>query len=942
VPSPQGRVFSFGPFRLVPRQHVLLDGGKAQRLGSRALAILTALVERPGEVVSKSDLMSVAWPDTHVEDDNLKVHVSALRRALGDGSGGTRYIVSVSGRGYAFVAPVTVDRVDEAPTEGSDNHNLPPQLTRLVGRAEPVTHLSQECRDHRLVTIVGAGGIGKTSVALAVAEASIAAFEHGVWWADFAPTRDAALLPNVLANVLGVRLVGDDPIPELVRTLRDRQMLIVLDNCEHVVDAVAHLALEIMRAAPRVRFLATSREPLRVENEHLYRLAPLEFPSLDDASGRPDLRTFPAIQLLIERATAASADLEIKDADLPVLAEICRGLDGIPLAIEFVAPYVGVLGVRGTASRLGDRLNLLPSRRNVVLDRHQTLRATHDWSYALLDEAERTVLRRLSVFADRFALDAASQVASGDGLTASDVVDGAASLVMKSLVSVDVSGAQAHYRLLDTTRAYAFEKLRDQGEFETFIRRYAAYYAGLLFEGWSDKQRLFESGGYASLRDHLDNIRAALQWCFSPAGDLALGVRLAAGAGVYFVELGLTLEARTWSELGLGAIEDALRGTAYECMLQYAFAHALVLSSGNADESQRAILRTLELAVAAGDKDLELRALGGCHIFLCRTGHFNAAMPIALRARDVADETADPEAIATAYGMLSESFYYAGDRTSAHAACETALQKAPPDRKLNTIRFGFDQRIRALTVLAASLWHDGKPGLAATASRETLDFSLRSQDPILIVIACYWGATIALLSGDWRTAEDMIPLMEATGRKYLIEPFPALAAAFEAEMAFRRQGGPMSPARLETTFEAVRSSRYNPSYHAICVVEALTQAGRYSEARTLVDDLVAEMEQGGQALFIPEYHRLRGDILAAEPGADTTEAMGAYQAAIDLAREQSSLAWELRAAIGLARLQRRDDPVRAASLLAPLCARYADGFETVDLAAAKTLLRQLS
>jgi DNA-binding winged helix-turn-helix (wHTH) protein len=285
------RAVSFGSFRLVPTQRLLLEDDNPVRVGSRALDILTALVERPGELIGKDELMARVWRGTFVEDGNLRFQVGALRRALGDGRGGRRYIATSAGQGYRFVAPVSVAETPAAaplPAAATrQSHNLPQQLTRLIGRADAVSRIVARLQRHRLVSIVGPGGIGKTSVAIAVAAASINTYEHGVWLIDLAPLADARLVPSAVAQVLGFDIHSDDPVPGLVGALRDCRLVLVLDNCSHVIEAAAALAVAILRGAADVHILATSREPLRVEAEHVQRLPPLPSGSHRTVSAPP-------------------------------------------------------------------------------------------------------------------------------------------------------------------------------------------------------------------------------------------------------------------------------------------------------------------------------------------------------------------------------------------------------------------------------------------------------------------------------------------------------------------------------------------------------------------------------------------------------------------------------------------------------------------------------
>jgi DNA-binding winged helix-turn-helix (wHTH) protein len=330
---------SFGPFRLSAAQRLLLDGDKPVRLGSRAFDILATLVERAGEVVGKDELIARAWPQTFVDDSNLKIQVSALRRALGDGQGGHRYVATIPGRGYNFVAPVRFEKSPQAPlpatTALASAHNLPLAATRMIGREEAVAALVSRLSRQRLVTIVGPGGIGKTTLALAVAERMIAGCEHGVWLVDLAPLSDPRLVASAVATVLGVEIRSEDPLPCLLAALRDERRLLLLDNCEHVIDAAASLVTAVLGGAPGITVLATSREPIGIVGEHEYRLGPLSSPQPSSGLTAAEAEAFPAVQLFVERATAVVDDFALTDANAPFIAGICQRLDGLPLAIEF-------------------------------------------------------------------------------------------------------------------------------------------------------------------------------------------------------------------------------------------------------------------------------------------------------------------------------------------------------------------------------------------------------------------------------------------------------------------------------------------------------------------------------------------------------------------------------------------------------------------------------
>src|SRR4051812_3294980 len=314
-----GQAIAFGPFRLLPAQRLLLEGDNPVRLGSRAFDILATLLERPGEVIGKDELVSRAWPKTFVEDSNLKIQVSALRRTLGDGQGGRRYIATIPGRGYNFVAPVRVERPPQVPLPATialaAAHNLPLAATRMIGRDEAVATLVSRLSRERLLTIVGPGGIGKTTVALAVAEGLVADYEHGVWLVDLAPLGDPRLVPSAVGTVLGLEIRAENPLPGLVAALRDRRMLLLLDNCEHVIDAAASLAAAVLTAVPGVNILATSREPLGAVGERVHRLGPLGIPPTSSELTAAEAAAFPAVQLFVERVTAIVEDFAVTEAN---------------------------------------------------------------------------------------------------------------------------------------------------------------------------------------------------------------------------------------------------------------------------------------------------------------------------------------------------------------------------------------------------------------------------------------------------------------------------------------------------------------------------------------------------------------------------------------------------------------------------------------------------
>jgi len=469
------QAFAFGPFVLIPERQLLLEDGTPIRIGGRARDILTVLVKRAGEVVSKRELFSLVWPNTVVEDCNLKVNVAALRRTLGDGVDVARYIATVTGRGYRFVAPVQTSgspglMLAPSATERR-SHNLPTGTTRIFGRERAIDTFGRELDGSRLLSIVGTGGIGKTTVALAIAERAVGSFRDGVWLIDLTLPRDPDLVPDTIAAAIGATLHASDRLGALCDLLHAREMLLVLDSCEHFIDAVAACSARILAEVAGVKLLATSREPLQVCGERVRRLPALDTPPVSPCPTADEALAFPAVELFVARARDKLESFELGDADAPLVAEICRRLDGLPLAIELAATRIDTFGLGGLSKQLDDRVHLRIDRR-ASPERHRTLAATLDWSYRLLSAGEVAMLRAVSVFVGAFDVESASVVSNVPLAKASEVL---ARLVAKSLLTTKVDADGMTYRLLETTRADCLERLRVSGEGGPIRRRHVEH-----------------------------------------------------------------------------------------------------------------------------------------------------------------------------------------------------------------------------------------------------------------------------------------------------------------------------------------------------------------------------------------------------------------------------------------------------------------------------------
>ncbi len=939
-----GQTVSFGPFRLLAAQRLLLEGDKPVRLGSRAFDILAALVERPGEVVGKEQLIARAWPQTFVEESNLKIQVSALRRALGDGQAGNRYVVTVPGRGYNFVAPVRHEEVSLAartpavPT--TTPHNLPFAVTRMIGRDDAVAALATRLSRERLVTIVGAGGIGKTTIALAVAERLIARYEHGVWLVDLAPLADPRLVPSAVATVLGLEIRTGNTLPELVAWLRDRRTLLLLDNCEHVIDAVAGLTAAILSGAPGVSILATSREPLGMAGEGEYRLTPLAIPKASSRLTAAKAASFPAVQLFVERVTAIVEDFVLTDENAPAVAEICRGLDGLPLAIEFAAPRVEVLGVEGLAVRLDDSLQLLGSRHRTTVPRHRTMRAVVDWSYGLLGEDEQRFLRSLGIFAGGFTVEAAAAVVPDAAKSRNNAIDYLADLVAKSLVVADCNGIQPWFRLLDTTRAYTLKKLRDHGEFDAAARRHAVFYCNYLEELEDSWSSLLPAEDSVFHGRQVDNIRAAIEWAFSPGGDGALGVALTVAAVPFLMHFSLFDECAVVIRRVLtGDRAGHARTRRQEMILFAGLAFALLTHATPGTSAMLAAWRSAyEIAAELDDPEYRLRTLWGLWINCYFAGDLMGALDVAGQFATLAPDNTPQADLLVGERILGLTLHAMGDHANALRHIDHMLEHyiAPPDRS-HLVRYQYDQKVAARAYKSVILWIQGFPEQAVHLAEYNVRESTATDHLLSAFYSLALGACpVAALVRDGRLLRHFIqrildisvsPTWTAWAERFrnvlLIEQGDANGTRHLAEMLRERP-----PQLLYSWYFGVLAS-------------GLLAQGEFGEARGTIQKALDDAAHKKERWCEPELLRIKAEVVAALGHRDDAGAL--FRQSLALAQEQGALSWELRTATSLASLLRNQGrPADAIACLKPVLGRFTEGFGTPDLISAKQLLDELS
>jgi predicted ATPase/DNA-binding winged helix-turn-helix (wHTH) protein len=957
MPIRAAQVFAPNPERIYMSRQWEIDLGQRELrahgipipIGNRAFEIIGVLVQSAGKLVSKDDLMGRVW-GAIVEENTIQVHISAIRKAFGPDRG---MLKTISGRGYRLLGSWTIGQEEHASAESiyleqvrkpgrPFQTNLPSQTSDLIGRDGAVQYLRNLLSAYRAVTLTGPGGIGKTSLALEVARNLFPTLQCDIWLVELVSLSDPGLVPSAVASVLGL---GGEEISakSVARAIGGKKLLLVLDNCEHVVDAVASLTETIVRLCPATSVLATSREVLRIEGEHVYRVPALDVPPKRQEESRIVLE-HSAVQLFIARTTALRSDFSADGDSLTAISAICRHLDGIPLAIEFAAARAATLGPQQVASRLDDRLALLTGGRRTALPRHQTLRATLDWSYELLPESERCLLRHLAVFPAGFTLEAATAVVGDANSAASTVVEGIANLVAKSLITLDGSTLSSRWRLLETIRVYALEKLAKSGEAEQAARRLAEFFRDLVAPSCS-------SGSQLSIEDlarhgrEIDNVRAALDWSFSSMGDPAIGIMLTAAYVPVWMHLSLMEECRRRIERALSAIaSQANPDVRHEMQLLSALGSALMLTRGTGPDTTAALTNALALAERLDDADYRLRALWGLYVDHLTRGYYQAALTFAERFRWHAITSADPADLLVGDRMIGSALHVLGNQIEARRYIEHMLDHyvAPNDRS-DKIRFQFDQRIAARCFHSRILWLQGFADQAMQIAANTVEDALAIDHPVSVFLALFQMACpVALLANDLPAAESFVRMLLDLSVKHGVDGWNVAGRCFRGVLLIRRGDIAAGLELLGTALASMPETAFHLHYVQFLAesAQALARTGEVAKGLLMIEGALARCERNEEGWYVAELMRVKGELLLQDSGDRPAATADRYFGrAIEVARRQGALMWELRSATSLAGLRaRRGRRDEARQILGPVYDRFTEGFETTDLHAARALL----
>jgi predicted ATPase/DNA-binding winged helix-turn-helix (wHTH) protein len=930
----------FGPFTLSPAERLLEQDGVAVRLGGRALDVLIALVASAGEVVGKRDLLATVWPNMVVEEGSLRFHIVAIRKALGDSAGQHRYIVNVANQGYSFVAPVSriaaataaaaVDRLPDARPDAPPR--LPSLSTQVLGRDEEVGLLTAALTRYRLVSIVGAGGIGKTTVAISAMHAAYPDFAGDVHFVDFSCITEAELVLATMAGALGMAHRADDP-RALEAHLAERQALLVLDCCEHVIDEVAQLVESLLRNCPALRFLVTSREVLRAAGEYVYRLQPLACPPDGEGLTGAQALAYPAVKLFVERAAAGGLDFMLSDQDAPLVARLCRDLDGIALAIELAASRIDALGLYAITQHFDAGASLSWPGRRTANARHQTLRATLDWSFNLLPAAERLLLRRLSVLTGTFSLDAAIAICCPDQDQFA-AVELLANLVSKSLVAVHAGGATLRYRMLDTTRSYCRNLLQASDELAAVTQRHAEFFQHWIghFDGQSPDAELIEQD--------LPNLRAALDWYLLDRQHASRALELAAQTCPLLLQHSQLVECSRWAQAALQHLPPELAGSQLEMRLQRALGQSLMfLGSGRNGRASAAYRRSIALAEQLGDQTELLQLLSGYLVLLHREGAYTEALAIAHQAQSLLQGRDEPQARFMVDALMGVCLHLVGQVEAARRHWENCFSYAASAPHVLDSRVGFEYHIRALCGLSRTLWLTGQPAQAYAMAEETILKARNYGHAVTYCLALIWAGSVYSYAEDVERITAVADELERVGKQHSLAPYRNAADILYGQVLLL-QGQPAAGGeRIRNAVESLHDYGYEmlTSMALTLMARGLSDLALHAASLSMCEQAEATIQRGGDLLRLPECLTTRGRCQA-NMGRHA-DAEQSFLAALALAQQQGAWSEQLRASVALAELRQAQGDTDAVALLRPLvdAARHE---QSPDLARARLLLGQ--
>ena len=936
-------MLQIGVIQLDPTRRLVKLRGQAVRMNARGFDLLECLVQAGGEVVSKEALIERVWPGLVVEEANLQVQISTVRKALG---ADRELIETVARQGYRFAVNLVIDAsgVTFSPTTGIPVTNLPHPVSALIGRDRVIDEVSALLSARRVVTLTGPGGIGKTRVALEAGHRAIAHYPAGVWFVDLSSIHSPELVAGRVASALGARVDhyahGYRAIADLIG---DDRLLLILDNCEHLINELAELATTLIRFAPQMRILATSREALVVEGELIYQVPSLGF---DRAMSAGD-EASSAVALFQSRVSALGLDVPNDEHHVEQIRTLCARLDGIPLVIEIAAGWLTVVGLDALLERIDDQLPLQMTGNRSLAPRHVTLGATLDWSFNLLEEDEREIACLCAVFAGGFTLDAALALCAPKFASAR-AVSLLSSVARKSLICVDLDELGTRYRILETTRVYLRDKLRERGGWDAVVRRHVDYFLGFFKDAAEDPGPELRIRHLQTYLRETDNARAAIEWAYSQPGTSVLGAKLAARMMYPMFNASMIQECSRLAERALQVNKDHVLGDrVLEMELLGMRAAAISYTIGPTDEVASLWGRALSLAEYCGDVVTGARALWGLWTQRLYAGLPRESLRFAnfYAGYDSTDRTAHEM---HAHRLIGTSMHFAGDQNVAWDRLDhVARQFDYSVHHIPMIGSRFDQRRAAQVTLTRVNLLKGKLSTALSdVALITSDYALGVAPPML---RCYalidMAIPVSMILHQWELARRYCDELKEVLSAHPLSIWAACNACFSDIIEMHLRRSTQKRVQLETHIDRLQQMRFLVHLSLIeCLcAQRRYDEGDYAEALATIERAYSDCIARDEAWCLPEILRLRAECVLRLNG---TEALAPaerdFVEGLVMARDQGAVLWELRLAKSYAGfLVSQARATEATLILRQAYDRFDEGFELPDLVAAKVMLQAL-
>ena len=845
-----------GNYQVFPDLRLLLRNGQKIDLSGKPFEIALLLIEANNAAVAKDDLLRRIWPNQIVEENNLQAHISIIRRALGSDRG---LLKTEFGNGYRLELPDAKAGDSPAP-HVSSQFQVPLTATPLFGRLEELSVLDRLIAAGNLVTITGIGGIGKTRLATELAHRSRRSFGDSIFFVELSSLTSAALvLPTIAAKVnadltaTGSSENSTGPIEQSARTL------LILDGCEHLLNSVVEAIELLLRRAPALTIVTTSQEPLDIDGEQVLRLQPLGIPT-DDVKSLERASQFASVQLLISRIRSIDHDFLVDDTSTQQLCRICRQLDGIPLALELAGSRVPLIGLDEVVKGLSDRFRLLTAGRRTAIPRHQTLRATLEWSYELLSASEQRLLNRLGIFAGPFTLDSAATVSNTNDDSGPSAVDMISSLVAKSLVSRDTNSRQRFY-LFESMRAFSLEKLVGAGELSNIALRHSQFFCDRLSAASTDWRDMPLDKWLAEYKDDLSDVRAALDASIAEVDDAAISAELICESLPFWMQLSLLDECRIRASdilrrLGASGSIDA----SLEMRLQRALGASSAWAQGPTAEVAASWERTLILSQKNDDAEHQMQGHYGLWLYNLRSGAYEAAVKHADKLMSLGRTSGDTVAKWAGERAKGVTLHFLGDNAKAKDLIEGVLAGHEYGRgRAFPLRFGVDQRIAGFAFLARVVWLLGDARGAEDAAEAAI-IEARELDHVssLCCALLEGGCALWAISGQWKELAEAGETAVKIADRYNLGFWRSYAEGFIALAQSNISPSNSSLRSLKAAAASLSRIGVHPGYSLFTIGIARLQAhlGDIQSAKNTADELI-ESIGSEQHWAIPEILRFK-------------------------------------------------------------------------------------